>query len=142
MRTRVRVQSKKLLSPDDVIIVPQVKLLSVLSGVVDHAHPRHKVHNLLPGSVVEIVATLVTPVAVDPLQPQLAARRRLIGHVGSEVGPSCQSSTDLHRYQQLFPTCVASGVVLTVHGDEKLHDTSHDAKVKDAFRFTTVRPRK
>lgn len=77
-----------ILSPDDVIIVSQVKLLSVLPGVVDHAHPCHKVHNLLASSVVQIVATLVSSVAVDPLQPQLAARRRLIGHVGSEVG-SC-----------------------------------------------------
>lgn len=76
------------LSPDDVIIVPQVKLLSVLSGVVDHTHPCHEVHDLLPSSVVQIVATLVSSVAVDPLQPQLATRCRLIGHVGSEVGPS------------------------------------------------------
>ena len=70
--------------PDDVIIVTQVELLGVFPGVVDHAHPGHEVHHLFPGGVVQVVATLVTSVAVDPLQPQLAARRRLIRHGGSD----------------------------------------------------------
>lgn len=78
--------------PDDVIIVSQVELLGVVPGIVDHAHSRHKVHHLFPCGVVEVVPTLVTPVAVDPLQPQLAAWRRLIGHVGLEAEPSEKSS--------------------------------------------------
>ncbi|TNN44825.1 hypothetical protein EYF80_044974 [Liparis tanakae] len=31
----------------------QVELLGVVSGVVDHAHPGHKVHHFLPGGVVQ-----------------------------------------------------------------------------------------
>ncbi len=68
-------------SPDDVIIVSQVELLGVFSGVVDHTHASHKVHQLFSSSVVQVVAALVTSVPVDPLQPQLTARRRLIRHV-------------------------------------------------------------
>lgn len=68
--------------PDDVIIVSQVELLGVVPGVVDHAHSRHKVDQLLAGRVVEVVAALVASVPVDPLQPQLAARRRLVRHGG------------------------------------------------------------
>lgn len=67
-------------SPDDVIVVSQVELLGVFSRVVDHAHPRHEVDHLLPRRVVKVVATLVTSVPVDPLQAELAARRRLIRH--------------------------------------------------------------
>lgn len=78
-------RSAEINLPDDVIVVTQVELLGVFPRVVDHAHPGHEVHHLFPGGVVQVVATLVTSVAVDPLQPQLAARRRLIHHVGSET---------------------------------------------------------
>ncbi|MED6288945.1 hypothetical protein CHARACLAT_031397 [Characodon lateralis] len=69
-------------SPDDVIIVAQEELLSVFPGVVDHTHPSYKVNHLLPCRVVQVVPALVAPVTVDPLQPELAARRRFIRHVG------------------------------------------------------------
>lgn len=69
-------------SPDDVIVVSQVELLGVFSGVVDHAHPGHKVHHLFSCGVVQVITTLVASVSVDPLQSQLAARRCLIRHVG------------------------------------------------------------
>lgn len=68
--------------PDDVIIVSQVELLGVVPGIVDHAHSRHKVHHLFSCRVVQVIAALVASVSVDPLQPQLAARRRLIRHGG------------------------------------------------------------
>lgn len=43
---------------DDVIIVAQVKPLTVLLSVVDHAHRRHMVHHL-PGLGVEQVVSAV-----------------------------------------------------------------------------------
>lgn len=72
-------------SPDYVITMSQVELLGVVSGVVDHTHPSHKVNHLFPGSVVQVVPTLVASVSVDPLQPQLAAWSRLIRHVSLEL---------------------------------------------------------
>lgn len=53
----------------------------MLPGAVDHADPSHEVDDLLGGRVVEVVAALVTPVTVDPLQPQVAARRAPVSHV-------------------------------------------------------------
>lgn len=73
--------------PDDVIIVSQVELLGVFSGVVDHTHPGHEVHHLFSCGVEQVVTTLVASVSVDPLQPQLAARRRLIRHIGFKPEP-------------------------------------------------------
>lgn len=67
--------------PDDVVLVPQVEFLPVLPGAVNHADPRHEVDDLLGRRVVEVVAALVTPVTVDPLQPQVAARRAPVSHV-------------------------------------------------------------
>lgn len=82
LRRRVQVRCPAGSLPDDVIIVSQVELLGVVSGVVDHAHSGHKVDHLLSRRVVEVVPALVAPVAVDPLQPQLAARSRFICHGG------------------------------------------------------------
>lgn len=61
--------------------MPQEELLGVFSSVVDHAHPCHEIYQLLPRGVVQVVPALVASVAVDPLQPELAARRCFIRHV-------------------------------------------------------------
>lgn len=55
----------------------------MLPGAVHHADPRHEVHDLLGGGVVEVVAALVAPVAVHPLEPQVAARGAPGRHVGA-----------------------------------------------------------
>lgn len=66
--------------PDNVVVVSQEEFLAVLAGVVNHSDPSHKVDHLLAGRVVQVVAALVTPVPVDPLQPELAAGSRPIRH--------------------------------------------------------------
>lgn len=71
--------------PDDIIIVSKVELLGVFSGVVDHTHSSYEVYHLFSCGIVQVVPTLVTSVAVDPLQPQLAAWRRLIRHDGLKL---------------------------------------------------------
>lgn len=58
--------------PDNVVVVSQEEFLAVLSGVVHHSYPSYKVNHLLAGGVVQVVAALVTPVPVHPLQPELA----------------------------------------------------------------------
>lgn len=63
------VLSTLLSLPDDVIIVSQVELLGVVSGIVNHAHSGYKVHYLFSRSVVQVIPTLVAPVSMDPLQP-------------------------------------------------------------------------
>lgn len=78
--------------PDDVIVVAQVKPLAVLSGVVNHADPGHKVHHLLPSSVVQIIPALVAPVPVDPVQSETAARGAPVRHVHSSDGTQCPGS--------------------------------------------------
>lgn len=60
-----------------------VELLPMLPGAVHHADPRHEVHDLLGCGVVEVVAALVAPVAVHPLEPQVAARGAPGRHVGA-----------------------------------------------------------
>lgn len=66
--------------PDNVVVVSQEKFLAVLSGVVHHPYPSYKVDHLLAGGVVQVVAALVTPVPVHPLQPELASGSCPIRH--------------------------------------------------------------
>lgn len=66
--------------PDNVVVVSQEEFLAVLAGVVNHPDPSHKVDHLLAGRVVQVVAALVTPVPVHPLQPELAAGSCPIRH--------------------------------------------------------------
>lgn len=73
--------------PDDVVAVAPVELLPVLPRAVHHADARHEVHDLLGRRVVEVVAALVAPVAVHPLQPQVAARGAPGRHVGAPTPP-------------------------------------------------------
>lgn len=77
-----------LLLPDDVIVVAQVEPLAVLPGVVDHPHPGHEVHHLLPGRVEQVVPALVAPVPVDPVQSEAAARGGPVRHAPSSDGTS------------------------------------------------------
>lgn len=73
--------------PDDVVAVAPVELLPVLPRAVHHADARHEVHDLLGRRVVEVVAALVAPVAVHPLEPQVAARGAPGRHVRAPTSP-------------------------------------------------------
>lgn len=92
--------------PDDVIVVTQVELLGVFAGVVDNAHSSHEVHHLFPSCVVQVVATLVSSVSVDPLQPQLAARSRFIRHDGKT--PRTKKNKRLLRKHRNSPNRVVT----------------------------------
>lgn len=73
--------------PDDVVAVAPVELLPMLPRAVHHADARHEVHDLLGRRVVEVVAALVAPVAVHPLEPQVAIRGAPGRHVGAPTPP-------------------------------------------------------
>lgn len=66
--------------PDNVVVVSQEEFLAVLAGAVNHPDASHKVDHFLAGGVVQVVAALVTPVPVHPLQPELAAGSCPIRH--------------------------------------------------------------
>ena len=73
--------------PDDVVAVAPVELLPVLARAVHHADARHEVHDLLGRRVVEVVAALMAPVALHPLEPQVAAPGSPGRHVGAPSQP-------------------------------------------------------
>lgn len=52
----------------------------MLSGVVHHPYPSYKVNHLFASGVVQVVAALVTPVPVHPLQAELATGSCPIRH--------------------------------------------------------------
>lgn len=66
--------------PDNVIIVPQEKFLAVLSGIINHSDSSHEVNHFLACRVVQVVAALVTPIPINPLQTELASRSCPIRH--------------------------------------------------------------
>lgn len=66
--------------PDNVVVVSQEEFLAVLAGVVNHPDTSNEVDHLLAGGVIQVVAALVTPVPVHPLQPELAAGSCPIRH--------------------------------------------------------------
>lgn len=70
----------KTIIPNDVVVVSQVKLLCVFSGVVHHSNSSHKIHDLLPCSVVQVIPALMSSISMNPLQPQLTAGSRLLCH--------------------------------------------------------------
>lgn len=72
----VRVESKA----NDVIAVPMVEALRVLSGVIDHTNGRSEVDELFGRSVEQVIPTLMPSIPVHPLQPQAAPGGRLITH--------------------------------------------------------------
>ena len=67
--------------PDYVIVVPQVEFLLVLPGVVHNSHTGDEIDYLLGGGVVQVVAALMSPVSVHPLQSQVAVRSSPVSHV-------------------------------------------------------------
>lgn len=71
--------------PDYVIVVPQVKFLLVLPGVVHNSHSGDEIHYFLGGRVVQVVAALVSPVSVHPLQSQVAIGSSSVSHVRTSV---------------------------------------------------------
>ena len=86
-----KVISGDRVSPDNVIGVAQVEPLLTLGSIVDHTHSSNEVDYLTRGSVVEVVATLVSTVTVHPLQAELALRGCFVGH-GSILDLICSWS--------------------------------------------------
>lgn len=70
----------KPIIPNDVVVVSQIKLLCVFSGVVDHSNSSHEIHDLLPCGVVQVIPALMSSISMNPLQPQLTAGSRLLCH--------------------------------------------------------------
>lgn len=103
--------------PDNVVVVSQEEFLAVLAGVVHHPDSSHKVDHLFAGRVVQVVAALVAPVAVHPLQPELAAGSCPIRHdtptplapPGPAHGPWPQRSGYVLARARLQRTCRDSG---------------------------------
>lgn len=78
--------------PDNVIVVPQVKFLLVLPGVVHYSHTGDKIDYFLGGRVVQVVAALMSPVSVHPLQSQVAIGSSSVSHVRTSVWVSLSLS--------------------------------------------------
>ena len=73
--------------PYNVIGVSQIEPLLALGNIVDHTHSSNKVDHLPRGSVVEVVATLVSTVTVHPLQTELALWCCLVSHAQCKLEP-------------------------------------------------------
>lgn len=71
--------------PDYVIVVPQVKFLLMLPGVVHNSHTSDKIDYFLGGGVVQVVAALMSPVSIHPLQSQVAVGSSSVSHVRTSV---------------------------------------------------------
>lgn len=84
--------------PDYIVVVTQVEFLLVFPGVVHNSDTGHEIHDLLGGGVVQVVAALVPPVPVHPLQSQVAVRSSSVGHV-----------------QHFRGVCVSSGSLVGCH---------------------------
>lgn len=67
----------------------------MLSGVVNHADSGHKVDHLLARRVVQVVAALVAPVPVNPLQTEPASGSRPIRHDNQSPLPTGTHETRL-----------------------------------------------
>lgn len=77
-------------TPQDVVVVAQEELLSSLLQVQNDSHASYEVHHLSHFGVKEVVPTLVPPVAIHPLQTELALWRGSdpISHLCSASPPS------------------------------------------------------
>lgn len=82
--------------PYYVIVMPEVKFLLVLPCIVDNSHPGHEIDYFLGGRVVQVVAALMSPVSVNPLQSQVAIGSSPVSHVRSSV---CHSLS--RRFSQI-----------------------------------------
>lgn len=71
--------------PYYVIVVPQVKFLLVLPGVVHNSHTRDEIDDFLGGGVVQVVAALMSPVSVHPLQSQVAVGSSPVSHLSLKM---------------------------------------------------------
>lgn len=67
--------------PDNVIVVPKVEFLLVLPGVVHNSYTGDEIDNFLGGGVVQVVAALMSPVSVHPLQSQVAVGSSSVSHL-------------------------------------------------------------
>lgn len=67
--------------PDYVIVMSQIKFLLVFPCVVHNSDAGDEVHDLFGGRVVQVVAALVSPVAVNPLESQMTVRSCSVSHV-------------------------------------------------------------
>lgn len=74
--------------PYYVIVMPKVKFLLVLPCVVHNSHPGHEIDYFLGGRVVQVVAALMSPVSVNPLQSQVAIGSSPVSHVRTSVSQS------------------------------------------------------
>lgn len=83
------------LLPDYVIVVPQVKFLLVFPGVIHNSHTGDEIDNFLGGGVVQVVAALMSPVSVHPLQSQVAVGSSPVSHVRTSVCVSLSLSRRL-----------------------------------------------
>ena len=81
--------------PDYVIVVAQVKFLLMLPGVVHNSHTGDKIDYFLGGGVVQVVAALMAPVSVHPLQSQVAVGSSSVSHVRTSVCVSLSLSRRL-----------------------------------------------
>ena len=91
--------------PDYVIVVSQVEFLLVLPRVVHNSHAGDEIHDLLGRRVVQVVATLVSPVPVDPLQSQVAVRSGPVSHVRTSVSlvlAACAGDRVIHQKGWFF----------------------------------------
>ena len=79
-RRAVEIEYFATLSPYYVVVVTKEKALLVLSMVVRHSDAGDEVNNVVRCRVEEIVAALVTAVAVDPFETKLRRWSRFIRH--------------------------------------------------------------
>jgi len=66
--------------PQDIVVVSQEEPLSVIMDVIDHPNTCHEVYDFSGRCVEKIVAALMAPVAIYPLQAKLTLRCSLIRH--------------------------------------------------------------
>lgn len=59
----------------------QVEFLLMFPGVINYSDTGNKIDNLLGRGVVQVVATLMSSVAIDPLQPQVIIWSCSVSHV-------------------------------------------------------------
>lgn len=141
--------------PDDVVAVAAEELLPMLPRTIHHADPRHEVHDLLGRRVVEVVAALVAPVAVHPLEPQVAARGAPSRHVGAptrrcgsgprsppglgdESSPAGGPDAPLSRARQVHLACVAAAAAAaaSAHGREEKPRLTEHAEGRERRRLS------
>lgn len=118
--------------PDYVVVVAQVKFLLMLPGIVHNSHTGDKIHYLLGGGVVQVVAALMAPVSVDPLQSQVAVGSSPVSHVRTSVCLSVAITkafwyTVIHQKGFILSPCVP---LVPLH----VHRCSESVKMRHFFK--------